>query len=309
MTEARQLLPTDVIALVSHDEYDNGAWPRERFGADESSSAPLGLLLDQFVARRRSAWVCVQRQRLQGLVTVRRRGGREAWEVDYLVDATEGNEKLSHLLDAAIVAAGKRGAEKLFLRLESSSDMLPSVLESGFHAYQEEALLTNAGPIDAPRVELRPLAPSDSYLLYRLYSATTPESTRRSEAATFAEWHAAQERQWLKGASEFVYEKDGAVHAAVSIAKGSYGVVIGLQADEAALPDLPGIVVSAGYAVNAHGQPISILLPRAAEPVSHRLADAGFAEQREFVSLVRRTTRVQKLPKLAPAVARNAVGA
>ena len=60
MTEARTVLPTDLLALVSYNgrSYKNEAWTRERLGADESSNT-LGLVLDQFLAfaRARSAWI------------------------------------------------------------------------------------------------------------------------------------------------------------------------------------------------------------------------------------------------------------
>src|SRR3990172_1692326 len=85
--EARPVLPTDLLALVTYQgrSYRNEAWPRERVGAAESQR-PLGLVLDKFLAfsRGRSAWISVRRQRLRGLVGARRRGSRQAWEVDYL---------------------------------------------------------------------------------------------------------------------------------------------------------------------------------------------------------------------------------
>jgi hypothetical protein len=38
------------------------------------------------------------------------------------------------------------------------------------------------------------------------------------------------------------------------------------------------------------------------------LVDAGFEPQRDFVSLMRRTTRPVAVPNLRPAIAKNAVG-
>src|SRR3989304_2119508 len=111
--EARPVLPTDLLALVTYQgrSYRNEAWPRERVGAAESQR-PLGLVLDKFLAfsRGRSAWISVRRQRLRGLVGARRRGGRQAWEVDYLVDATPRHETGVGLLGWAIAEGGGGGA-------------------------------------------------------------------------------------------------------------------------------------------------------------------------------------------------------
>src|SRR6266487_1286955 len=97
VTDARAILPTDLLALVSYNgrSYHNQAWTRERIGAADATPT-LGLVLDQFLAfaKGRSAWISVRRQRLQGLVGARQRGGRVAWEIDYLIDATPDHEAI-----------------------------------------------------------------------------------------------------------------------------------------------------------------------------------------------------------------------
>ncbi len=80
----------DLLALVAHgsaSSYENQAWPRERLGAKETQPT-LSVLRDQILVfgRQRSAFVSVKRQRLHALVGTRPRGGRQAWEIDYLVD-------------------------------------------------------------------------------------------------------------------------------------------------------------------------------------------------------------------------------
>ena len=317
--EARRVLPTDLLALVTYQgrSYRNEAWTRERLGADESQR-PLGLVLDKFLAfsRGRSAWISVRRQRLQGLVGARRRGGRAAWEIDYLVDATPGHETVVGLLECAIAEVGRAGAEKLFLRLDADCDLLPVVLEAGFLAYQEEVLYCGQSGNRAvgqsattDSIPMRPVLPSDSYLLFRLYSATTPEATRRAEAATFGEWHAAQERRWLKNGVQLLREEDGQVRAAARAARLPQGVAVELALDEAALDETAAIVAAAAGAVEGGDCPVFVLVPRTAAGVALRLEEAGFEARQEFVCLMRRTTRPQKLLKLQPAIARNAVGA
>src|SRR3989304_233436 len=201
--EARPVLPTDLLALVTYQgrSYRNEAWPRERVGAAESQG-PLGLVLAKFLAfaRGRSAWISVRRQRLRGLVGARRRGGRQAWEVDYLIDATPAQDAAAGLLEAAAAGVGRAGAEKLFLRLAADSELLPVVLDAGFIAYQEETLYARAARPEAEPAltALRPVQPADSYLLFRLYNATTPESTRRAGGGPLGRGDPPPERGWLE---------------------------------------------------------------------------------------------------------------
>jgi hypothetical protein len=270
-------------------------------------------VLDQFLgfARGRSAWISVRRQRLQGLVGARRRGARQAWEIDYLIDATPRKAVVTGLLECAIGEVGRGGAEKLFLRLSGDSNLLPVVREAGFIPYQEEVLYARDGSHEAADVDvsLRPATPSDSYLLYRLYNLTTPESIRRLEAATYNEWHAAQERHWLKNALQLVQEEDARVLAWVKAARLHQGVALDLMVGDATIDATKGLVEAAIKAVEPNGATVFTLVPRSAETIARGLEEAGFEPRSEYVSLVRRTTRPQTLPKLVPAIAKNAVGA
>lgn len=310
VTDARTLLPTDLLALVSYNgrSYRNEAWTRERIGAEESQHT-LGLVLDSFLAfaHGRSAWISVRRQRLQGLVGARRRGARQAWEIDFLIDATRGQEAVPGLLDCAIAEVGRSGAEKLFLRLACDSDLLPVVREAGFMTVQEEVLFTKTSPVLAVAdADVRPALPSDSYPLYRLYNAALPESTRRMEAATFAEWHAAQERRWLKNGVQLVCERDGEIKASARAARLPQGIALDLMVDAVALLDTGSIVASAVKAVDGDPAPIYALVPASSLAVGRRLEDAGFIASKDFVSLMRRTTRPLALPKkLMPAIVKS----
>ncbi|HLF78581.1 MAG TPA: hypothetical protein VJB57_13955 [Dehalococcoidia bacterium] len=310
MTQARPVLPTDLLALVSYNgrSYKNEAWTRERLGADESGNT-LGLVLDQFLAfaRARSAWISVRRQRLQGLVGARRRGGRQAWEIDYLIDATPGRDAVLGLLECAISEAGNSGAEKLFLRLDSGSELLTVARRAGFMPYQEELLYAKqqgTGNKEQEPSALRRVEPSDSYALYRLYNATTPEVTRRSEAATFAEWHAAQERRWMKQGLQLLAETDGRISATVRGAKLPQGVLAELTLADADC-DAEGVVNALAQALGAEATRSFVLVPSTSEGLANQLQDAGYTPHQEFVSMVRRTARTLKLPKLLPAIAKS----
>jgi len=311
VNEARSLLPTDILALVVHAglSYENAAWPRERLGAGEGQAA-LSVVRDQLLAfaRRRSAWVKVRRQRLQGLVGARQRGGSEAWEIDYLIDATKDRSAALDLLECAVAEAGKDGAHKLFLRLAAGSDLLPAAREAGFVAYREETLFAKPGRVEAEPVALRPATASDRYPLFRLYCGATPDAVRRSEAATFVEWHAAQERRWLRNGQQHVLERDGVIHASVRAARLPQGTMLDILADGDAAREAAGIVAGAMAALDEPEGPVFVLLPQTAEALARGLEDAGFEPRADFVSLMRRTARPLAMPKKVAVVAENAVG-
>ena len=313
MSSVRTLLPTDLPALLTHPglSSENEAFPRERLGAGETQ-ATLRVVSDQLraFARQRSAWVSLRRQRLQGLVGARQRGGGGAWEIDYLLDATTGRRVAADLLENAVAQAGKDGALKIFLRLPSSSDLLQPAIESGFIAYQEETLYRRSAPLaqDAAPDGLRSVAAADSYPLFRLYCAATPEPTRRVEAATFEEWHAAQERHWHRNGIDLVVEADTRLHARVQACRLPQGLMLDLMLDADAATDVASLVGAAVAAAGAPDEPVLVLLPQAAEGIARRLLDAGFETHGDYVSLVKRTTKPLALPRKVPIVAKNAIG-
>jgi hypothetical protein len=311
MNSVRSFLPTDVPALVAVPGLSSGneAWPRERMGAGEAQ-ATLSVVKDQLLSftRHRGAWVSVRRQRLQGLIGARQRGGAEAWEIDYLLDATKDNHITEELLEYATVEAGKEGAHKLFLRLTSDSTLLPTVLEAGFTGYQEETLYARVGGGDAAPSVMRSVVASDSYPLFRLYCGSTPEPARRLEAATFNEWHSAQERRWMRNGLQLVEERNGLICAHVRGARLPQGLLLEITADAEASREAAGLVAASCAAAGSAGEPVFVLVPNSAEGLARHLEAAGFTPQNEFVSLARRTAKPLALPKKVAVVAENAVG-
>jgi hypothetical protein len=259
-------------------------------------------------AKRRGAWVSVRHQRLQGLVGARPRGGSEAWEIDYLLDTTKDYRLTAELLEHATMEAGKEGAHKLFLRLAAHSVLLPSMQEAGFTAYQEETLYSRADARGGDSKGLRPFVASDSYPLFRLYCETRPEAVRRLEAATFGEWHASQERRWLRSGVHLVQECDGGIVVQVLAARWPQGLLVEISGAAGALDDVDGLIGAAGAAAEAAGSPVHVLVPNTADDLSHRLEITGFTAEGEYVSLMRRTTKPLTLPRTVAVVAENAIG-
>src|SRR5688572_31458810 len=113
-------------------------------------------------AKSRGTWLTTRRGRMQGLIGARQRGGRQAWEVDYLIDTSEGAAVTVDLLECALAEAGRSGAEKLFLRLAANSGLLPVAMEAGFLGFREEVLYAGLPlrPAATGHAALRPLDPS-----------------------------------------------------------------------------------------------------------------------------------------------------
>jgi hypothetical protein len=307
VTTARSVTPVDLPALLaSTGGYRNQAWPRERLG-DYASPSPLSVVMDKFVSlgRSRSAWVTTDRQRLRGLVAARPRAERSAWEIDYLVEGSDDPDALASLIDRAIAETGEDGAEKLFVRIESGSDLLQLFREAAFNAYREEVLYRYTGRLPRGEASLEPLAPSDSYPLFRLYNASTPEAERRCEAATFAEWHATQDRRWLRKGVELVQASGGKYEAYVRAGKLPWGTLVDLVADPEASRCADALVARAAVVAGADDTAVYVLVAKSAQNVATRLEEAGFDAVREYVCCVHRTTVLKTLPRSVPAVARN----
>jgi hypothetical protein len=307
-------LPTDLLALVAHgssSSYENHAWPRERLGTREAQPT-LSVLRDQLLAfgKQRSAFVSVRRQKLQALVGTRHRGSRQAWEVDYLVDCVDDTAVVGELLTQAVTSAGENGAEKVFLRLTADTDLIVPAREAGFVPYQEEVLYILQSPLRETPIACRPASPADSYPLFRLYTASTPEPTRRHEAVTYSEWQAAMERRWMRNGVHLVVEQDGQLKGAVRASRLAQGVLFDLTLRSDALSCATGLLAAANRTIDGAyaGGPMLALTPSTDEGLARRLEDAGFQVAGEFVSLVHRTTRPLSLPRAVPAVAKNAVG-
>jgi hypothetical protein len=311
VASARPLLPTDLLALVSYNGkvYPNEARTRERLAEQAPEGGAIETAIEQWLsfAVRRNAWISSRRQRLLGLVSARRRGGRQAWEIDCLIDTTPTQDAVPGLLECAIRAGGKAGAEKLFLRLNANSPLLQIVMGAGFSAYCSERLYVGSAlalPED-PSLKLRPFSQADQYPAFRLYNCALPERSRRAEAATFAEWQASQERHWLKGGVEIVLDGTGELLTHARAARLDNATLVDVRAGASALDSAPAIMRSAFHACGGSG-PVMTLVHEADTGLAARLEDLGFEPREEFFSLMCRTTRVAKLPKLVPAQIPNA---
>ena len=317
MTDARTVRPTDLVALVAYNGrvFPNEAHTLDRIGK-EASPHPLETALEQWFsfATGRHTWISVKGATLRGLVSARRRGSKAAWEIDCLIDAAEDDSGvLLGLLDQVAADAGRAGAEKVFLRLASGSDVLKTACRSGFSPYLTERLMAAAGlrngasngsePKQAQPSGggLRRWSRADAYPAFRLYNLWTPVPVRQVEAATFPEWQAARERMSPpRRAHQRVVSQGGRIAGWLRTATDGELGRFELMADPSA-PELLDQLIDAALARLAEQSALFILAPDFAPGLRERLAGRGFVEQGEFTVLARRTTRPVRISELAPA--------
>ena len=306
---ARTVLPTDLVALVSYDGrvYANQAMTRDRIGTQDSPH-PLETALEQWFsfATGRHTCVSVKGATLRGLVSARKRGNKQAWEIDCLIDATEGDGSvLMSLLDQITAAAGRSGAMKLFVRLPAGSAIEGDAARCGFLPYVREQVYRRAVVADeahAVSASLRRREKADPYPVFRLYSSAVPPDVRRVEGMTFGEWIASQEG--LGRTTQYVIEDGGRITGWLRVAGDGDLGRFDLLAESGALDDL----VEAAMAKIANREWVYALVPEYQPELAGRLQACGFEAGDEYVVLSRRTVRQVKAGAKVPAVVQTTFG-
>jgi hypothetical protein len=306
---ARTVLPTDLVALVSYDGrvYANQAMTRDRIGTQDSPH-PLETALEQWFsfATGRHTCVSVKGATLRGLVSARKRGNKQAWEIDCLIDATEGDSGvLLSLLEQITAAAGRSGAMKLFVRLPRGSTIEREASRCGFQPYLREQVYRKRMEKDrayqAPEA-LRRREKADPHGVFRLYSTAVPPEVRRIEGMTLAEWTAAQES--LGRATQYVIDGVGRVSGWLRVAGDGDLGRFDLLAEQGAIDDL----VEAALAKIANRDWAYALVPEYQGGLASRLEALEFEAADEYVVLARRTVRPVKAGAKVPAVVQTTFG-
>ncbi len=303
MPKARTVLPTDLVALVSYDGrvYANQAITLDRIGSG-GSPHPIEAAFEQWFsfATGRHTWISVKGPTLRGLVSARKRGSKQAWEIDCLINAEEDDPGvLMSLLDQVTDAAGRSGAMKIFLRVPTGASVEGEAARCGFAPYKRETVYSRRQPAakaapSPPAVRRR--AKADEFGAFQLYNALVPEPVRRFEAMTLTEWAAAQET--LGRTAQYVADEIGRIGGLLRIAHDGEIGRFDVLAEDAAAEAL----VEAALTKLANRASLHAIVPPYAGHVARRLIDRGFAADDEFTVLARRTVRRVKEARRAPVV-------
>jgi len=309
MANARTVLPTDLPALVSYDGrvYANEAVTLDRLGTEDSPH-PIETALEQWLsfATGRHTCVSVKGATLRGLVSARKRGSKQAWEIDCLIDASEGDTSvILSLLDRIVDAAGRSGAMKVFLRLRDESDIREPALRSGFQPYRRETVYRRsiAGDDGVRTPEgLRRRARPDHYPIFQLYNELVPVEVRRLEGMTFEEWLAAQES--LGRTAQYVLPDDGRIAGWLRLAGDGDVGRFDLVGDGRVLDAL----IDGALAKLANRRTAIACVPEHQALLARRLVERGFDADEGYVVMARRTVRPIKSRVKVPAVVQTTFG-
>ena len=198
MIRTMRLLDTTRLLRSDGLRGRNWAETRERLiGQEGGDLSPLKLLRKGLASHHRGAiWVQEEEGSLCGIVSGRVRSISRVWEVDLLCLAPRQEEGCQELLEAVAAYAGRRGGQRVILRLPVESPFLAQVRRAGFVPCVRETLYhTDRCPsIPLPTSpSLRKRQPSDDYPLFRLYNAAVPSQVRATQAMTLDQW---QDFEW-----------------------------------------------------------------------------------------------------------------
>ncbi len=294
MSRARYPLPTDLVALMTHDGrvYPNEAKTWDRMGAGNGGPHPLGTALEQWLsfATGKHTWVSVRGATIRGLISARRRAKRTAWEVDCLINADDDPSVAHSLLERMAAGTAKEGAERIFLRLAAESPMVEIARSVGFFAYAHETLYRadEPAPTPDPGLPLRSASKADAFGIYQLYNAVTPASVRAIEGATFREWQAARE-PWGGNPSDLVLEEEGIITACLRLLPGNesrFSLLIHPQRRD------PKAFLETALARLKGSRPVLCLAPSRGDSLSRLLHRLAFSPVEDYVVMAKRTARL-----------------
>ena len=315
MTQGSRISDAFLGVLLNRPGGDNLVWARRSHsGFNRSRSAAASFLKDVVTQRMdRVSQVCRRGPDLAALASARVLNGPKAWEVDHLYlagwvrdrsarnpelpDKAEG--MLPQLLDGLVQASAQQGAEKIFLRCPTHSAVVDVARHAGFRFCVNETLLqgqggpTRLGPPE-DFIALRGRIAQDTFGLFQLYSAATPQLARMGLGFTLDQWWDAQEpdrgRQWVATCKDKVAGWAGRwSHAGVS-----GGQVL-------AHPNTPEVIPALISVALAQPGPHLWQVPDHQEPVRLTLLQQGFQETAEITLMVK-TVHARKFSRAMAAV-------
>jgi len=301
MIRALHLTDTPVLLLFLGSSPVNEVRMRDRLTSKEVELLAAAPLLRSCLISddKRCSFVCVQRGFIQSLISLRRCRGPGAWMVERLL-LPPGQEALCFdLLERLAFAGGKIKAERLFLRLDSSSPVVEMAKQAGFNHYLTEYLYCleegRQTELKESRLVLRPKSSADEHGLFRLYSAAAPHQVRCAEGMTLQEWSQSRDRDATR---ELVLEKGGDISAWLRIrlgrTAGRFEIVEELGAEEL------GELVNYSLAALRGRHPVYCLVAGFQEQLQRILGERGFYQAAAYSCLSKQLAVRVHEPQLMP---------
>lgn len=264
-----------------------------------------GVSRSRFQSRHRvGALTCVEKGSLQAVAAFRPRSGTRSWEISHLYATPDSGDALIALLEQAAAVSAYGGAERVFLRVESDGDIIPTARRAGFFPCYLETLYRGQTAVAKSRRGLfdtdahsTKRGPEHDHALFRLYNETTPVKIRQLVGMTLDQWKDSRERSNGRRI-ERVVEVDGNVRSwlTTSVRSGVGRIDVVPHPDYAALtPDL------IDYALRSlsNSRSVVALVPDYAPLLGSYLEERGFRPEGEFAVLVKSTARMARQPVAA----------
>lgn len=201
------------------------------------------------------------------------------------------------LLNAMVVAAGRRGAFTLKAEVPETSDAFIILREAGFATYaRQEIWKRDPSPVPPASNTLRPASELDSFSVTGLYTRVVPRLVRQADSPPDC-------RHGL------VHEHAGQVSAYVNAQEGKYGIYVQAVISPDITPDRTRSILAATLASlpRAEKLPVYFCVPRYLEWLESPLEALGFARGESQALMVRHTTRRVEHCAYQPAYALDGV--
>lgn len=227
--------------------------------------------------------------RLEVLAVLRARYGPKAWEVAHLFAAAGANAQIESVLQQAARFVASRHGERLFIRLPEGSDETIIAKRTGFReAFNEDVYkLPRAMPGDlhAPSLNVRPPLPSDTYGIFRLYSAVLTSSARAAVGLTLDQWQDSREGS-QKHVREYVWEHDQRVTAWLRLAQHGSALTVDAMLHPDAKDVADALVMYVARLAWGHEEP-SWVVTSSQPGIAEALAQRGWRHTETYTVLVR----------------------
>ena len=248
--------------------------------------------------------VCVEGGRFRAVASIRPRSGPKSWEVSHLYADPDSDGAMMDLLEQVGVASAYGGAERVFLRVEADSNVIPAARRAGFFPcfgetlYREQGSAAELGrglfDMDSHSVKRRS---EHDHALFRLYNETTPVKVRQLTGMTLEQWKDSREPMGRRS-RERVLELEGDVRGWIgnSVRSGVGRVELTLHPDCAALtPD----IVEFGLRSLVKAKSVVAVVPDYVPLLGGALEERGFRPEDEFAVLVKSMARMARQPMAA----------
>ncbi|MBI2855865.1 MAG: hypothetical protein HYX93_03355 [Chloroflexi bacterium] len=304
----RTLRATDLFRVLLDGKAIGPDWAQtwERLGTQPGSSlGPSAVARGLMLNRKGERYsVSTEGMHLRALASTKARSGPRAWEVQRLSLSTETSEDGVELLERLCMMAGQQGAERVFLRLSTSSPVVDVAKQAGFLLFTSEALYRLDIPPSGLSTSNRYIRPSmsfDEYGVFRLYCACAPAKVKAAYGLTFDEWRDARESPRVEE-RQGVYESQGCPRGWVRVTshrRVASHMEVMLHPDEKS--EVWEDLVAWGLQQGSPGSLFVAPVPEYQQPLASILEACGFAFVQECQLMVKSIAVRVNESALAPA--------